>query len=159
MHTKLCTNICCVRRFLYLLMEDICSYETSFDVNWTIWRFIPGFTWVTISNPILRIHGQISGGVKFTYIYGTVAGRHVTPTGLVPRFDGYCLFCFDRHIARWHRTQPASNRFPFTILINWEYFFLQNNVHFLWPPLWSNGQISWLQIRRPGFDSRHYQIF
>jgi hypothetical protein len=27
------------------------------------------------------------------------------------------------------------------------------------PPLWSSGQSSWLQIRRPGFDSRHYQIF
>jgi hypothetical protein len=27
----------------------------------------------------------------------------------------------------------------------------------LWPPLWSNGQSSWLQIQRPGFDSRHYQ--
>jgi hypothetical protein len=25
------------------------------------------------------------------------------------------------------------------------------------PPLWSSGQRSWLQIRRPGFDSRHYQ--
>jgi hypothetical protein len=23
------------------------------------------------------------------------------------------------------------------------------------PPLWSGGQSSWLQIRRPGFDSRH----
>jgi hypothetical protein len=23
----------------------------------------------------------------------------------------------------------------------------------------SSGQSSWLQIRRPGFDSRHYQIF
>jgi hypothetical protein len=27
------------------------------------------------------------------------------------------------------------------------------------PPLWSSGQSSWLQIQRPGFDSRHYQIF
>jgi hypothetical protein len=27
------------------------------------------------------------------------------------------------------------------------------------PPLWSSGQSSWLQIRRPGFDSWHYQIF
>jgi hypothetical protein len=27
------------------------------------------------------------------------------------------------------------------------------------PPLWSNGQSSWLQIRRSRFDSRHYQIF
>jgi hypothetical protein len=25
----------------------------------------------------------------------------------------------------------------------------------LGPPLWSSGQSSWLQIRRPGFDSRH----
>jgi hypothetical protein len=24
-------------------------------------------------------------------------------------------------------------------------------------PLWSSGQRSWLQIRSPGFDSRHYQ--
>jgi hypothetical protein len=26
-----------------------------------------------------------------------------------------------------------------------------------WPPLWSSGESSWLQIRSPGFDSRHYQ--
>jgi hypothetical protein len=26
-------------------------------------------------------------------------------------------------------------------------------------PLWSSGQSSWLQIQRPGFDSRRYQIF
>jgi hypothetical protein len=25
------------------------------------------------------------------------------------------------------------------------------------PPLWSSGQSFWLQILRPGFDSRHYQ--
>jgi hypothetical protein len=25
------------------------------------------------------------------------------------------------------------------------------------PPLWSSGQSSWLQIRRPGLDSRHYR--
>jgi hypothetical protein len=29
----------------------------------------------------------------------------------------------------------------------------------VWPPLWSNGQSSWLQIQRSGFDSRSYQIF
>jgi hypothetical protein len=27
----------------------------------------------------------------------------------------------------------------------------------LYPPLWSSGQSSWLQIRRSGSDSRHYQ--
>jgi hypothetical protein len=30
-------------------------------------------------------------------------------------------------------------------------------ISVLWPPLWSSGQSSWLQIRRPGFDSRYYQ--
>jgi hypothetical protein len=25
------------------------------------------------------------------------------------------------------------------------------------PPQWSSGQSVWLQIRRPGFDSQHYQ--
>jgi hypothetical protein len=28
-----------------------------------------------------------------------------------------------------------------------------------WPPLWSNGQSSWLQIQRSEFYSRRYQIF
>jgi hypothetical protein len=31
------------------------------------------------------------------------------------------------------------------------------NMPHVGPPLWSSGQSSWLQIRRPGFDSRHYQ--
>jgi hypothetical protein len=29
----------------------------------------------------------------------------------------------------------------------------------LWAPLWSNGQNSWQQMQRSGFDSRRYQIF
>jgi hypothetical protein len=29
----------------------------------------------------------------------------------------------------------------------------------LWPPLWSSGVSSWLQIQRSRFDSRNYQIF
>jgi hypothetical protein len=35
-----------------------------------------------------------------------------------------------------------------------EFEFLSVNT---WPPLRSSGQSSWLQIRRRGFDSRHYQ--
>jgi hypothetical protein len=34
-----------------------------------------------------------------------------------------------------------------------------NGINFLWPPVWSSGQSSWLQIQRYGLDSRHYQIF
>jgi hypothetical protein len=33
------------------------------------------------------------------------------------------------------------------------------NSHISWPPLWSSGQSSWLQIQRTGFDFRRYQIF
>jgi hypothetical protein len=29
----------------------------------------------------------------------------------------------------------------------------------MWPPLWSSGQSSCLQIQSSGFDSWHYQIF
>jgi hypothetical protein len=43
-----------------------------------------------------------------------------------------------------------------SLIANWEI-----NLHIMLkvvrPPLWSGGQSSWLQIRRPGFDSRHYQ--
>jgi hypothetical protein len=31
------------------------------------------------------------------------------------------------------------------------------SVNGMRPPVWSSGQSSWLQIRRPGFDSQHYQ--
>jgi hypothetical protein len=31
------------------------------------------------------------------------------------------------------------------------------DVSYAGPPLWSSGQSFWLQIRKLGFDSRHYQ--
>jgi hypothetical protein len=39
------------------------------------------------------------------------------------------------------------------------YMFLPCILLFIWPPLWSGGNSSWLQFQRSGFDSRHYQIF
>jgi hypothetical protein len=38
------------------------------------------------------------------------------------------------------------------------YTCLTSVVYLDWPPLWSSGQISWLQIQRSGFNSRSYQI-
>jgi hypothetical protein len=32
-------------------------------------------------------------------------------------------------------------------------------VLFTWPPLWSSGHSSWLQVQRSEFDSRRYKIF
>jgi hypothetical protein len=45
------------------------------------------------------------------------------------------------------------------LVVGNESFILQFGLHtsVLGPPLWSSGQSSWLQIRRPGFDYRHYQ--
>jgi hypothetical protein len=49
-----------------------------------------------------------------------------------------------------HRCEELKSDFT-----NVFYFFYKFNA----PPLWSSGQISWLQIQRSGFDSRPYQIF
>jgi hypothetical protein len=50
--------------------------------------------------------------------------------------------------------------FARTCLMTWCIFCRGNNfINWLYdrPPLWSSCQSSWLQIRRPGFDSRHYK--
>jgi hypothetical protein len=39
------------------------------------------------------------------------------------------------------------------------YFTFCDIFSFPWPPLWSSGQSSWLQIQRSGFNFRRYQIF
>jgi hypothetical protein len=39
----------------------------------------------------------------------------------------------------------------------WMTISINKSFYISWPPLWSSGQSSWLQIRRLGFDSRHYQ--
>jgi hypothetical protein len=41
------------------------------------------------------------------------------------------------------------------IILKW----FKINVLWVWRSLWSSGQSSWLQIQRPGFHSRCYQIF
>jgi hypothetical protein len=66
--------------------------------------------------------------------------------------------CKGMYTLSWHIiqllsspcTNTAKTHGPQNIL------FHNSSLH-RWPPLWSSGQISLLQIRRPGFDSRHYQ--
>jgi hypothetical protein len=41
----------------------------------------------------------------------------------------------------------------------WQENWIGNIEDVNWPPLWSSGQSSCLQIQRSGFDSRRYQIF
>jgi hypothetical protein len=47
--------------------------------------------------------------------------------------------------------QASESRGTFTVLVSWGAM--------RWPPLWPSGQSSWLQIQRPGFYCRRYQIF
>jgi hypothetical protein len=42
-------------------------------------------------------------------------------------------------------------------LLYFIYFISLYYLFILFYFVWSSGQSSWLQIRRPGFDSRHYQ--
>jgi hypothetical protein len=51
-------------------------------------------------------------------------------------------------VPDWARYQNILTDWPSVVMWLW-----------LWPPLWSSGQSSWLQIQRSGFDSRIYQLF
>jgi hypothetical protein len=70
----------------------------------------------------------------------------------------YILYFKNCHGSRVH------NNIHFYLQTEWNVgrvpVFVQRNyvrMGQIWPPLWSSGQSSWLQIRKPGFDSRHYQ--
>jgi hypothetical protein len=57
----------------------------------------------------------------------------------------YCRRC----LFRWYDSHQTSQlATASTGSPSWKHLFF---------PLWSSGHSSWLQIRRPGFDSRHYQ--
>jgi hypothetical protein len=80
--------------------------------------------------------------VQVKWTAGSLHGRWVTPwkLGQRTRFDVYHTELLNLliHLSEWR-----------SICLWFQFFFS--------PPLWSSGQSSWLQIRRPGFDSRHYQ--
>jgi hypothetical protein len=74
-----------------------------------------------------------------------------------------CVFlwrsCSDRRWLFTTESQVQSKLTPVRCICGWndtrEYFPFTNTT--LWPPLWSSGYSSSLQIQRSGFDSRHYQ--
>jgi hypothetical protein len=77
-----------------------------------------------------------------------------------PEFQLYALIYSNSHkrLLQWY-----TYAFSWYIvrLVATSVFYIGNNIYnillFEGPPLWSSGQSSWLQTRRPGFDSRHYQ--
>jgi hypothetical protein len=58
------------------------------------------------------------------------------------------------NVPSLHRFHSDFNKnvLDFTALDKYEM-----HITSLRPPLWSSGQTSWLQIRKPGSDSQHYQ--
>jgi hypothetical protein len=65
---------------------------------------------------------------------------------------------FEDHLQNWllpNFLSPLACVTLHTIIIMIKH--LRGLIWTEWPPLWSSCQSSWLQIRRPRFDSRHYQ--
>jgi hypothetical protein len=54
----------------------------------------------------------------------------------------------------WQKQRGKKKQWRNEALLRLQVLYIQAG-----PPLWSNGQSSWLYIQRPGFDSRLYQIF
>jgi hypothetical protein len=85
------------------------------------------------------------------------------------RFTTATKLCFSAvHLILWDRIHHVTNLLWRThVYIIYEAIIvvivvqLRYNYYVMkfGPPLWSSGQSSWLRIRRPGFDSRHYRIF
>jgi hypothetical protein len=73
--------------------------------------------------------------------------------------DLLCLSPFPRILVfqlLWCSRATAASLWQLT---NWRRVGLMSAQWWVWPPLWSSGQSSCLQIRRSGFDSWRYQIF
>jgi hypothetical protein len=63
-----------------------------------------------------------------------------------------CVYIYQ--ISRRHIPDDHNFRIYLDVSISTKFHGVISQMR---PPLWSNGQSSWLQIRRPGFYSRHYQ--
>jgi hypothetical protein len=80
------------------------------------------------------------------------SSRHSTLTDIVSRLACTCpVLWYEQQFGNFRTTRHL----PRMVSIS------GSNILEIWlslrPPLRSSGQSSWLQIRRPGFDSRHYQ--
>jgi hypothetical protein len=89
------------------------------------------------------------------------AHPHTTFLKKVP-FLAKATYAFSLCDAVWQET-PCSqkNNLPY-FFPNYIYsllYIIYCSHFYLWPPLWSSGQSSWLQSQRSGFDSQRYQIF
>jgi hypothetical protein len=129
-----------------------CFWNISFSIlrshpSFSILRSHPSFS-ILRSHPsfsILRSHPSFRSPCRHNISWRCWKVFHVV--SLVPYYPSnlwrkYLIYRFDFSISNVYHLSFTA-------------FFILLYSH--WPPLWSSGQSSWLQIRRPGFDSRHYQ--
>jgi hypothetical protein len=76
-------------------------------------------------------------------------------------FSLFSSVCYIYQIAYFH---SDNAQYMLAICLSYNRILRNCPLQIIWnymikkrPPLWSSGQSSWLQIRRPRFDSRHYQ--
>jgi hypothetical protein len=153
----------------YLLCE---LYRLSFTFGLAIAHaLIPCFTSI-----IGQLHYKRCTGENW-HTNQLRSNRHTCHTSLdgqwsVSRLKGYLFYpedvgeTFLRNVG-FYNTHIQENAIPHTLIwakyrkasckICLECWSLYCLAPFPWPPLWYSGQSSCLQIRRPGFDSRHYQ--
>jgi hypothetical protein len=116
---------------------------------------------VTSVQTTIHATGSYASDVRMRHCLASVwppAGWHVLSSSAdsLPWRWRWCFSETVLHIRTTRRKPKARGPPPVGcpwLLIQEIYF----SVMDYWPPLWSSGQSSWLQIRRPGFDSRHYQ--
>jgi hypothetical protein len=72
-------------------------------------------------------------------------GSRARPVSMADNITAICETAVEYYCFLFVSYKFINYQFPFVLLLNC-------------PPLWSSGQSSWLQIRRPGFDSRHYPL-
>jgi hypothetical protein len=127
------------------------SRPVCLGVGPSIWGPWPGFL---LLSDICGLHAEghpswrEDGSVIYSYTLLSLSGP--SPAELITTF--YCLI----------RDSPnLEGRVPVFIpprkKVSRLYPRALGSVYIYRPPLWSSGQSSWLLIRRPGFDSRHYQ--
>jgi hypothetical protein len=100
--------------------------------------------------------------------FQNIKRKYCSTTEILEDKTGGWISTHTQHLPTWEMTTHL-----WTLETNIYYNLITNLIQFTqtikkkrwclsiysWPPLWSSGQSSWLQIQRPGFDFRRYHIF
>jgi hypothetical protein len=125
--------------FLFLYFEGPCSDICPESISSQVPR-ISSYKMATVWKTQIRF----PAGTDFLLLDVCVWDTH-THTHTHTHTVQFTMHCYDPESGKLGRNKdrlaPSNSQ----------------RCHYKGPPLWSSGQSSWLQIWRPGLDSRHYQ--